>query len=70
MSMNKTILDIKTILRGRIAPTHNGTCKKLAVQWLKEALNPARAGCSAGRQFSSPKSPTSLSCKTLATIRK
>ena len=41
------------------------TYKKLAVQWLNEVL-PAvllrgvlRIKCSAGRQFSSPKSPTS-----------
>ena len=54
----------------------NSTYNKLAVQWLNEAL-PAvllrgvlRSKFSGGRQFSSPKSPTSCSCKTLATTLK
>ncbi len=38
------------------ARTANGTYKKLKVQWLNEALCPARAGFSDGRQFCAPKS--------------
>ena len=52
----------------------NSTYNKLAVQWLNEAL-PAvllrgvlRSKFSGGRQFSSPKSPPSGSCKTLYVI--
>ena len=49
----------------RNCTVYNSTYKKLAVQWLNEVLCPAHAGFSGGRQFSSPKSPTSCSCKTL-----
>ena len=54
----------------------NSTYKKLAVQWLNEAL-PAvllrgvlRIKFSAYRQFCASKSPTSCSCKTLQRILK
>ena len=44
---------------------YNSTYKKLAVQWLNEALCPARAGFSGGRSRTcgTPKSPTSCSRK-------
>ena len=38
---------------------YNSTYKKLAAQWLNEALCPARAGFCGGRKFSASKSPTS-----------
>jgi hypothetical protein len=40
----------------------NSTYKKLAAQWLNEALRFVSSG---GRQFCASKSPTSYSCKTL-----
>ena len=56
----------RTKLRTDRRASGNSTYKKLAVQWLNEALCPETSGFIAGRQFSSPKSPTSCSCKTLA----
>ena len=48
-------------------PAGNSTYKKLAVQWLNEALCFVSSSVVAdgGRQFSASKSPTSCSCKTL-----
>jgi len=47
----------------------NSTYKKLAVQWLNEALcrfgGPIRIKFCGGRQFSASKSPTSCSAKTV-----
>jgi len=51
------------------SPTTNSTYKKLAVQWLNEAVVLRFKFCG-GRQFCTSKSPTSCSFKTLAAIPK
>ena len=56
-------------MTGQETAATNSTYKKLAVQWLSGAL--CFVLCvkfSAGRKFSSPKSPTSCSCKPLVAI--
>lgn len=48
----------------------NSSYKKLAVNWLNQALRPALSGFTAGRQLTTSKTASSASCKMLAVIVK